>query len=282
MMKETLDAEISSLFEELVVSKIKLSIGEIDKKVVNIESNSMEILEIIEKLPKQSNIKKTFQDTADGITNYVDSYVVKYLGDIDGFLREQYGFSDKKVLSNYLEDLSEMFATRINNVINLQENLEDEVKKVDSFLTQFKAELINTIIERQKELKGDVEHIIEQNEDIGKKHSKTLAVASEERKKNSEKLESISLKLTTINRIIGGTSNEGEEECSLREFISEIANEIVSIREEHQTLIEKIEAQSKLIFEKNTLLDMKLKILIILSSLSTIGIIGLTILKGLM
>ena len=98
-MEEIVNNEISNLFQELIVSKIKNAIDELSNRFTEVENFYFDFEEKIDKVPKKSEINKMLENDKEDIINHINECVKvddvkKYLIDIVNYLKKQFGFSD--------------------------------------------------------------------------------------------------------------------------------------------------------------------------------------------
>lgn len=111
-MKDSTTSEISNLFQELIVSKIKDEI-ELLKLEIEVVKETNELCEDkIEKLPKSSSIRQIVEGEQTKVIELInkiakDSKSEKYLKDIVAYLKKQYSFSDERTLCLVLDEIQQ-------------------------------------------------------------------------------------------------------------------------------------------------------------------------------
>lgn len=99
-MKDSTTGEISNLFQELIVSKIKDEIDVLKGEIDEIKESSGICEEKVEKLPKSSSIRQIVEGEQTKVLDLInnlakDSKSEKYLRDIVAYLKKQYSFSEQ-------------------------------------------------------------------------------------------------------------------------------------------------------------------------------------------
>lgn len=160
-MNDSTINEISTLFQELIVSKIKDELELLKKEIDDVKSNSDEIDDMLKKLPKRSTVKKICEEEISSVTTYIEqlsskSKSEKYLKDIVEYLKIQFGFMDKKTLCKYLEDLSVIAGNKIDSILDNQDSLSEKYEAIFSTLEEFKISVLSCISENQKNLLDEI------------------------------------------------------------------------------------------------------------------------------
>lgn len=257
MLKETVNNEISNLFQELIVSKINKAINELCNKITQMEEVNDEINDRIDKLPKLSGIKKFVDRDKNEIISHIDKCferndTEKYLKDIVEEIKKQFGFSEKQVLCTYLETLSENVGNRIDNIVNSQQSINERINSVDKLIDVFKKELIDTIIGEQKNA------VLKINESL----NGVIDSENEIKEKIKSSVEHINTISEKTDEVIGLLTDNLSS-------LSDASRERNEIRNQLEQLYSSIEKK----------MEFKIKALTIISSISAAGIVVLAILQ---
>lgn len=163
-MKESVNNEISNLFQELIVSKI---IDELEVKINELETSTSEVYDKVNSLPKTSGIKKILNDETTKIKEYVDDCfgrvkTVKYLEDIVTFLKKHYNFPNRETLCNYLENISTVYGEKIDTVISSQSDSNTKLQELNVLLSDYKDNIMQSIDGGNAEISNELQQYFKQ------------------------------------------------------------------------------------------------------------------------
>lgn len=312
-MNETVSNEISNLFQELIVSKIKLIIDELKNRITDIEDSENSINESINKLPKQSGIKKIIVEQKDEIVSHIDSCFGKlktetYLKGIVEFLKQHYCFPNDKKLWEYLISMSDDIAKQIDAVITSQNDLDKKLCEVDRILDQYKDVIIESAVHEKTEIIDEIKQSFratDKSQSVIKEQVKTaleyekenaakldLVIQKvnqngEELNNNSSKTEQALERLNAVDDIISILNHvdaslgfyQDEMDTSMKEEVASIKSDVISLQKSCSIMQGRIEEHIEFVNKEYYEIDKKLRIMTIISSLSIVGIVALAILQ---
>jgi hypothetical protein len=268
MVKDSTTSEISNLFQELIVSKIKDEIEILKKEIECVKEINTSFDDKVEKLPKSSSIKQIVETDKEEVIALINKEIAnnsnseKYLKDIVAYLKKQYAFSDKRTLCLVLDEIQQeniqVFdeLTPIKNFVdsnNIENNLNsltDYVKEQCAFdeyesLCQFLEHFSETTEEK-------IANIIANQESFVKKYDSIETILNQYKncilaqiKANTESLGSIQEQLIKNQDAIKSNSN------GLAKIICKSNDEI----EKLDTIQKSIDSISKNTESANTLLN---------------------------
>lgn len=222
-MTENINNEISNLFEELIVSKIKNEINRLDQKLNGIVDSNEIISDRLENCPKNSAIDSVGLEVKEAKDNILKSLenlekdTGKYLKGIVDYLKKQYQFPERKKLCEYLENVLNELNEKLENVSD------DECIKIckeiaASSINQFEEEMckITEIISELQNINNQIKISDEKiTTDISRNAEKLLSTTRE----NEKKLENYYNQVVLIKN----------DETAIQNTMTENQNTLVSI-----------------------------------------------------
>lgn len=189
-MTENVNSEISNLFQELIVSKIKTEIDRLDGKVEVICEDNKNIFDSLDKCPKKREIDSVSSEVNEAKDNILESLkkleevTEKYLKYIVDYLKKQYQFPEEKELWEYLDNV-------LNELNKKLENVSDDecikiCRKIARSLNQFEKEMReiteSKIVSELQDSKQKIVNFDGKITDITKKADLLLAKTEENEK----------------------------------------------------------------------------------------------------
>lgn len=146
-VKDSTTSEISNLFQELIVSKIKDEIELLKKEIDDVKESNESCEDKVEKLPKSSSIRQIVEGEQAKVIDLInkiakDSKSEKYLLDIVAYLKKQYSFSDERTLCLVLDEIQQKNIMVFNEIAPIKSFI--ETNNIEANLNS----LINYIMEQ--------------------------------------------------------------------------------------------------------------------------------------
>ena len=142
-MKDSTTSEISNLFQELIVSKIKDEIELLKREIEKVEEINESCEGIVEKLPKSRDIEQIVEGEQAKVIELINkiaqnSKSEKYLRDIVAYLKKQYSFSDERTLCLVLDEIQQKNNEVFNEIVPLKTFVEtNNIESNLAFLTEY-------------------------------------------------------------------------------------------------------------------------------------------------
>ena len=134
-MNSSTKSEISNLFQELIVSKIRDEIGLLRQDISEVNDTTGNCEDKVDKLPKSSDIKRIVESEQEEIIRSIaqmDSKSERYLKAIVAYLKKQYGFADEKTLCMVLDEL-QLQSVQVNEQLSTVKDFVEK-NKVEEIL----------------------------------------------------------------------------------------------------------------------------------------------------
>lgn len=145
-VKDSTTSEISNLFQELIVSKIKDEIELLKKEIDYVKESNETCEEKVEKLPKSSSIRQIVEGEQTKVIDLInkiakDSKSEKYLLDIVAYLKKQYAFSDERTLCLVLDEIQQKNNMVFNEITPIKSfvetnNIEDNLNSLINYIME--------------------------------------------------------------------------------------------------------------------------------------------------
>lgn len=174
-MQSSVSEEVSTLFEELIVSKIKTEIQALKDNILQLSESSEDISQEIKKIPKNSLIKSTIQKEMESAVNDITHMlnkqkIEKNLDDIVKYLKQQYAFENESTLAHYLHIKSAEILEKVGEEIENSEKVFDKSAEIGQAVEDIKQKTV--ILSKGIEKKID---------DLSDNIEKQLSVGSEQK-----------------------------------------------------------------------------------------------------
>ena len=235
-MEEIVNNEISNLFQELIVSKIKNAIDELSNRFTEVENFYFDFEEKIDKVPKKSEINKMLENDKEDIINHINECVKvddvkKYLIDIVNYLKKQFGFSDNQALCQYMETVAENIGNNIELIINEQKSLWTKIDAVEGLISTFVKELANAFAKEKENVLTEVNKSLSKIINLSEENKKQLYLSTEESGKIKGEIHKLSVSIGVVETINSADKYSENRELSVRELICETNKRIDLLNE---------------------------------------------------
>lgn len=223
-MKDSTTGEISNLFQELIVSKIKDEIDVLKGEIDEIKESSGICEEKVEKLPKSSSIRQIVEGEQTKVLDLInnlakDSKSEKYLRDIVAYLKKQYSFSEERTLCLVLDEMQRKENDIFDEILPIKSftetnNIEKNLNLLIEYVTkQFYFDndkyLCDFLKQFSEETKDKIAYVIDTQESFVDKYDSIIKILNQYKDciltsihANNECLESISEQLRETQRAI--------------------------------------------------------------------------------
>lgn len=262
-MKDSTTSEISNLFQELIVSKIKDEIELLKREIEDVKETIDEDVDKVEKLPKLSSIRQIVEGEQTKVIDRINeikknSKSEKYLNDIVEYLKKQYSFSDERTLCLVLDEIQQKTNETFNEITPLktfvetnkvEENLADLTEYIqrqysfgeDKLLCDFLKEFSNAIEENIATIIANQGSFVEKYDAIVELLGRYKECILEQINVNFENIEGIKEQLKKNQQAI---KNNGDSLMTIIDKCNDEADQISGIKKAIDSITQKSDATS--------------------------------------